>query len=290
MAARAIASATISFGLVSIPVKLYAATEPAAEIHFHWLHEKCGTRVKQQYWCPKDEEIVPRSDLVRGFEFAKDRYVAFSKKELEALEEQATQAIEITEFLPIAAIDPIYYEHAYHLGPAKGGEHAFAMLGVAMKETERAALGRYAARGKQYLVLLRPFEKSLVLQQLHYAEEVREPVDRSVSGKVKEGELRMAKQLIGHIATEEFHPEAYKDEVRDRVRAQIRRKVQGKEITVPEADRGERGKVIDLMEALKASLGEVGREKGKAVGARKPARSVSRGSGRKKRTKRSSAA
>jgi DNA end-binding protein Ku len=254
MATRAIASATISFGLVSIPVKLYSATEPAAEVHFHWLHEKCGTRVQQRYWCPKDEEIVPRSDLVRGYEFAKGRFVAFTKQELKALEEQATQAIEITEFLPIDAIDPIYYEHPYHLGPAKGGEHAFAMLGVAMKETERAALGRYAARGKQYLVLLRPFEKSLVMQQLHYAEEIRPPVDRSVDGKVKEAELRMAKQLIEHIATEEFHPEAYEDEVRDRVRAQIRRRAQGNEITVPEAERGERGRVIDLMEALKASL------------------------------------
>jgi DNA end-binding protein Ku len=290
MAARAIASATISFGLVSIPVKLYAATEPAAEIHFHWLHEKCGTRVKQQYWCPKDEEVVPRSDLVRGFEFAKGRYVAFTQKELEALEEQATQAIEITEFLPITAIDPIYYEHPYHLGPAKGGEHAFATIGVAMKETERAALGRYAARGKQYLVLLRPFAKSLVLQQLRYAEEIRPPIDRSVEGKVKEAELRMAKQLIEHIEAEEFHPEAYKDEVRDRVRAQIRRKVQGKEITVPEAERDERGKVIDLMEALKASLGEAGRGRGKAAVVRKPAKRVSRRGGQKKSTKRSSAA
>jgi DNA end-binding protein Ku len=290
MAARAIASATISFGLVSIPVKLYSATEPAAEIHFHWLHQKCGTRVQQRYWCPKDEEIVPRSDLVRGYEFAKGRFVAFTKKELDALDEQATQAIEITEFLPIEAIDPIYYEHPYHLGPAKGGEHAYAMLGVAMKETGRAALGRYAARGKQYLVLLRPFEKSLVLQQLHYAEEIRPPVDRSVEGKVKEAELRMAKQLIGHIAAEEFHPEAYKDDVRDRIRAQIRRKVQGKEITVPEAERGDRGKVIDLMEALKASLGEVRRGKAEAAGARKPAKRVSRGRTPRKTAQRSSAA
>ncbi len=283
---RAIASATISFGLVSIPVKLHPATEPAAEIHFHWLHEKCGTRVKQQYWCPKDEEVVPRKDLVRGYEFAKGKYVAFSAEELEALEAQATHAIEITEFLPISAIDPVFFERAYYLAPDKGGEKAFAMLGVAMAEAERAALGRYAARGKQYLVLLRPYQKTLVMQQLHYAAEIREPVDDSVGGKVNDAELRLAKQLIGQISAEKFEPEEYEDEVRERVRAQIRRKVQGKEITVPEGS-PERGKVIDLMEALKASLGE-GKGKATSAARRKPAKRVAHR--RKKTAKRSSAA
>jgi len=274
---RAIASATISFGLVSIPVGIYPATEAAAEIRFHWLHEKCGTRVKQQYWCPKDEEVVARKDLVRGYEFAKGKYVAFSKQELEALEEQATHAIDITEFLPISAVDPVYFERAYHLSPGKGGDKAFAMLGAAMTDTGRAALGRYAARGKQYLVLLRPYEKSLVMQQLHYAEEIREPVDDSLGRKVKDAELRLAKQLIDQISSDEFDPDEYEDEVRDRVRAQIRRKVQGKEITVPEGEPERGGKVIDLMEALKASLGQ------------KPAKRAARSS-RRKSAKRKSAA
>jgi DNA end-binding protein Ku len=276
---RAIASATISFGLVSIPVKLYPATEAAADIRFHWLHETCGTRVKQQYYCPKDEEVVARKDLVKGYEFAKGKYVAFSKQELEALEEQATQTIEITEFLPLHAIDPVFFERAYHLGPDKGGAKAFAMLGVAMDESERAALGHYAARGKQYLVLVRPYEKSLVMQQLHYADEIRSPVDHSVGTKVKDSELRLAKQLIGQISAEEFKPEAYEDEVRGRVRAQIRRKVHGKEITVPAGEAEKRGRVIDLMEALKASL-------------RKPAKRAAQDArnSRKKASKRSSAA
>jgi DNA end-binding protein Ku len=287
MAARAISSATISFGLVSIPVKLYPATEAAADIHFHWLHESCGTRVKQQYYCPKDDEVVPRSELVRGFEFAKNRYVAFSEKELEALEEQATQTIEITEFLPIEKVDPVYFERAYHLGPDKGGQKAYAMLGKAMVDTERAAVGRYAARGKQYLVMLRPYEKSLVLQQLHYADEVRPAVDDSLGGKVKDAELKLAKQLIDQISSDRFRPEEYHDEVRERVREQIRRKVEGKEITTPQPETRE-GKVVDLMEALKASLSPHGRRGG--AGERKPAKRATRRGGRKRAAKRSSSA
>ena len=286
MAPRSIASATISFGLVSIPIKLYPATESSAEIHFHWLHESCGTRVQQQYYCPKHEKKVPRAELVKGYEIAKGRYVPFTKEELEALEEQATQAVEITEFLPIDAIDPIYFERPYHLAPGKGAQKAFAMLGKAMADTERAAIGRYAARGKQYLVVVRPYAKTLVMQQLHYAEEIRKPVDDSVSSRVSESELRLAKKLIDQISSDEFKPEGYKDEVRERVRAQIRRKVQGKEITTPTAAAGESGKVIDLMEALKASLGKSAR--GKASNGRsKPAKRAS--SRRRKSAKRSAA-
>ena len=279
---RAIASATISFGLVTIPVNLYAATEAAAEIRFHWLHKKCGTRVKQQYYCPKDEEIVARKDLVKGYEVAKGRYVEFTAEELEALEQQATQSIDIKEFLPIRAVDPVYFERAYHVGPGKGGQKALAMLGKAMAETERAALGQYAARGKEYLVLLRPFRKSLVLQQLHYAEEIR-PAVESIDGKVNESELKLAKQLIDQISTDEFKPDKYEDEVRERVREQIRRKVKGEEIVAPRAPE-KKGEVVDLMDALTKSLASYGK--------RKPARRAARrsGGGRRRTAKRSSAA
>ena len=283
---RAIASATVSFGLVTIPVSLYAATESAAEIRFHWLHRKCGTRVKQQYYCPKDDEVVSRKDLVKGYEFAKGRYVAFTPEELEALEQQSTQAIDIREFVPIGAIDPVYFERAYHVGPGKGGKKALAMLGRAMAESERAALGQYAARGKQYLVCLRVFGDSLVLQQLHYPNEIR-PAVEAIDGKPNASELKLAKQLIDQISTEKFEPEKYEDEVRERVLAQIHRKVKGEEIEVPPAET-RKGEVIDLMKALKASLASHGES-----AERKPTKRAGQraGGGRRRRAaKRSSAA
>jgi len=281
---RAIASATVSFGLVTIPVNIYPATEPRAEIRFHWLHEKCGTRLRQQYYCPKDDEVVSRKEMIKGYEFAKNRYVRFTPEELEALEEQSTQTIEITEFLAIDRVDPIYFERAYHLGPAKNGQRAFAVLGKAMAESERAALGKYAARGKQYLVPLRTFGDSLVLQQLHYADEIR-PAVASFDGKVRESEVKLAKQLIDQITSDRFEPEAYEDEVRKRVRAQIKRKLAGKEITAAPAEQ-RKGKVVDLMEALRASLGSQERRRG---GERKPAKRAAQRS-RRRGARRSSAA
>ena len=154
--ARAIAGATISFGLVSIPVKLYAATQASAGVSFNLLHSKCGTRLKQQYICPRDNEIVGRDDMVKGYEFAKDQYVTFTPEELKSLEEKATQSIDIAEFVPLSAIDPVYFDRPYYLGPEKGGDKAYRLLAEAMRESGRAALARYAARGKQYLVMLRP--------------------------------------------------------------------------------------------------------------------------------------
>jgi DNA end-binding protein Ku len=281
MPARALASATVSFGLVSIPVKLYSATESSAGISFNWLHAKCGTRVKQQYFCPKDEEIVAREDMVKGYEFSKDRYVTFTPEELKALEEEASQTIEITEFVPVSKIDPIYFDKPYFLGFDKGGEKAYRLLATAMDETGRAALGRYAARGKQYLVLLRPLGQGLVLQQLHYADEVRSFADVPTAGgaEVKEGELKLAVQLVDQISSDAFHPEAYEDEVRKRVRELIERKVEGEEITAAPPPAAQGARIIDLMDALKASL------------AKKPAGAAAEttGAGRKpaKRTPRS---
>ena len=281
---RANASATVSFGLVSIPVNLYAAIESRAEVRFHWLHKDCGTRVKQQYYCPKHDEVVSRKDLVRGYEFAKDRYVTFTPEELQALDAESTQMIEITEFVPIEKIDPIYFEHPYHLGPGKGGQRAFAMLGKAMAEMDRAALGQYAARGKQYLVMVRPFADGLVMQQLHYADEIRPAVAMN-NGRVNESELKLAKQLVEQISSNEFNPESYKDEVRERVRKQIQHKVKGQDITTRPTEPSKR-KVVDLMEALKASLSkETGR---KATGGRNTVRRV--GGRRRHHAKRSSAA
>ena len=256
--ARAIAGATISFGLVSIPVRLYPATQSSTAISFNLLHKKCGSRLKQQYVCPRDSEIVTRDDMVKGYEFAKDQYVTFTPDELKALEEKATQSIDIAAFVPLAAIDPIYFERPYYLGPEKGGDKAYLLLAEAMRETGRAALARYAARGKQYLVMLRPSAdgRALVLQELLYADEVRPIAEVPLpGGEVREPELKLAKQLIDQIATETFDPNQFHDEVRERIQADIERKVQGQDISesapVPEPAR-----IIDLMAALKASLGK----------------------------------
>ena len=258
--ARAIAGATISFGLVSIPVRLFPATQSSAAISFNLLHQKCGSRLKQQYVCPRDGDIVSRDEMVKGYEFAKDQYVTFTTEELKSLEEKATQSIDIASFVPLAAIDPIYFERPYYLGPEKGGEKAYLLLAEAMRETGRAALARYAARGKQYLVLLRPTAdgRALILQELLYADEVRPMADVPLpEGEVREPELKLAKQLIDQIAKETFEPTLFHDEVRERIQADIERKVQGQDISEA-APAPEPARIIDLMAALKASLGKAG--------------------------------
>src|SRR5690349_4843463 len=218
MPARAIGTATISFGLVSVPVNLYSSSESKANISFNMLHKKCGTRLKQQYICPKDNEIVTRDQTVKGYEVSKDQYVILTPEELKALEEKATETIDIAEFVPLAKVDREYVEKTYYLGPDKGGDRAYRLLSAALDETGRAALGQYAARGQQHLVLLRPLNGVIVMEQLHYADEVRSTEDVPVpAGEVKAQELMLAKQLIEQTANEEFEPDKYKDTVRERV-------------------------------------------------------------------------
>jgi DNA end-binding protein Ku len=254
MSARPIASATVAFGLVSIPMKIYASGESAAGVHFNMLHKKCGTRLKQQYVCPKDEEIVPRSDIVKGYEFSKDQYVQFTEEELKALQERATQTIDITEFLSTDKVDPVYFETSYYLGPDKGGERAYKLLAEALKQSGRSAVAKYAARGKQYLVLVRPLGPGLVMQQLRYADELR-PISEIPLGdvRIKPAELKLALQIVDQAVSEEFRPEQYSDEVRKRILTQIEKKVEGQEIAA-EPERAPQAQVIDLMAALKASL------------------------------------
>ncbi|HET9762155.1 MAG TPA: Ku protein, partial [Casimicrobiaceae bacterium] len=222
MAARSIASLTISFGLVSIPVKLYSATESSKAISFNMLHKACGSRLKQQYLCVKEEVPVAREDMVKGYEFAKDQYVLFSPEELKALEEAGTGMAEITEFVPLASIDPVYFDKAYYLGPDKGGAKPYALLAKALRESGRCALGRWAARGKQYIVMIRPVEDGLVMQQLLYAGEVRSIRDIEIPPtEVKDVELKLAKQLIDAQTSETFDPAQYTDEVAARIEAAV---------------------------------------------------------------------
>jgi DNA end-binding protein Ku len=254
MPARSIGTATISFGLVSVPVQVYSSAESKASVSFNMLHKKCGTRLKQQYTCPKDNELVTREDTAKGYEFAKDQYVVFSAEELKALEEKATSMIDVIEFVPLTQVDREYLEKVYYLGPDKGGDRAYRLLAEALKQTGRAGLGQYAARGQQHMVLLRPLNGVLVMEQLHYADEVRATSEVPVpAGEVKATELALAKQLIEQTANDSFQPEKYRDNVRDRVLEAIQRKIDGQDITADASPDGG-GKIIDLMEALKASL------------------------------------
>ena len=265
MPARSIGTGTLSFGMVSIPIRMYSAGESSSAVSFNLLHAKCKSRMKQQYVCPKDNEVVPRDQMVKGYQFSKDQYVAFTKEELKAMEQEAEKAIEITEFIPASAIDPVYFDHPYYLGPEKGGEKAYRLLNEAMKKTGRSALAKWAARGKQHLVLIRPADKGLVMQQLLYADEVR-PISEVPVGdaELTDSELQLAEQLIAQIASDEFHPEHYEDDVKKRYLAAIQKKIEGQEITAaPEAPKAQ---IIDLMEALKASL--AAKDKAQAEAAR----------------------
>src|SRR5213594_424540 len=257
MAARSIATLTVSFGMVSIPVKLFSATEASRAISFNLLHKTCGSRLKQQYICVKEEVPVAREDMAKGYEFEKDQYVMFSPEELKALEEAGTHTADIAEFVPVESIDPVYFDKAYYLAPDKGGAKPYALLARALRESGRCALGRWAARGKQYIVMIRPVEdlvEGLVMQQLLYAGEVRSIRDVDIpKTDVKPAELKLAQQLIEQQASDKFDPGAYADEVRARIEAAVQKKVEGQEFTM--AEQPETGaQVIDLMEALRASL------------------------------------
>ncbi|HWP60449.1 MAG TPA: Ku protein [Candidatus Acidoferrales bacterium] len=254
MAARSIGSGTISFGLISIPVRLYPATSSKA-IAFHYLHAKCGARIRQQHFCPVCNEVVERADLVRGFEFSKDQYVRFTEEELKALEEQVTRVIDLSEFVPLGQIDPIYFDRGYYLGPDKGGEKAYQLLAEAMEKTQRVALAQFVMRGKSNLVLIRSFQGGLMMHTMYYADEVRDfaEIDRGQSARVREGELELAVRLIDELSSAEFKPEKYRDEYRVKVLDAVNLKVEGKEVTLA-APEPQRGQVIDLMEALKQSL------------------------------------
>ncbi len=255
MSARPIASSTISFGLVSLPVKLYARSESSAKIRFNWINRETGARVKQQYVDVGSGDVVPREKMVKGYEIAKDQYVTFEPDELKALEAQSTELIEIAEFVSAEAVDRTYVDRAYYLGPGQGGGRAYRLLSAALADVGVVAIARYSARGKQYLTMIRPKDCGLVLEQLLYGEEVRsfDDVPRE-DGVVDEAELALAKQLVANATVEAFDPSRYKDEVRERVQALIDRKIEGEQITVAPQERPET-RIIDLMEALKASLG-----------------------------------
>ena len=255
MAARSIASLTLSFGLVSIPVKLYSATESSGAVKFNLL-AKDGSRLKQQYISEKDQAVVPRSDMVKGYEFEKDRFVLFTAEELKALEESSSPSIEILSFIPAKSVDPLFYDKAYLLAPDKRGGKPYALLTEAMRQSGRCALAKWAWKAKQYVVQVRPAEDGLVLQQLLYAAEVRSHKDLDIEPvEVSQGELQLALQLIDQISTDSYDPTQYVDEEKKRILAAIDDKIAGKQVVASTHEEATgTAQVIDLMEALRASL------------------------------------
>jgi DNA end-binding protein Ku len=274
VAARAIGSGTISFGLVNIPVRLYAAAESAARISFHQVHDKCKSRIKQQLWCPVDNEVVSRDHLVKGYEFARDQYVLFTLEELKALEEASTKAMEITEFVPLSSVDPLYFDNGWYLGPDKGADRPYRLLSQALEQSQHAAIAKYSTRGREELVLIRPYQRALVMQALRYADELRRVSEVLVGeGEVKPAELQLAKQFIDQLSTDTFDAGKYEDTYRKKLQAVIDAKIAGEPVTIALAE-PPRIQVIDLMEALKASLA-------KRAGAPAAAASAAHGSAHK---------
>ena len=253
---RPLAALTISFGLVAIPVKLYSATVASEHISFNLLRKKDGSRVKQQYLAVKDGKPVDRSEMTKGYEFAKDQYVMFSPAELKALEDTTTRSIDIEQFVPLDSVDPVYFDETYYLAPDKGGAKPYSLLASALSKSKQGAVGRWVSRGKEHIVLIRPLGAGLAMHQLHFQAQVRDIKDLGVeSTKVSDSELKLADQLIDQLSAKRFDPNHYVDEFHDRVEAAIQKKVQGKEISLAEhPEPANRGNVIDLMQALRASL------------------------------------
>ncbi|WP_207004651.1 non-homologous end joining protein Ku [Trinickia mobilis] len=268
MPARSIASLSLSFGLVSIPVKLYPATESASDVKFNLLAPD-GSRVKQQYISESTGAVVERSSMKKGYEFEKDKYVVFTGDELKALEEAASHVVEILAFIPEKAIDPVYYDKAYYIAPDKRGGKPYGLLQQALAESGRCALAKWAFKGKTRIVQVRPNEDGLVFQQLLFADEVRSLKDLSVEHvQVTDAELKLALQIIEQGAEDSYDPSAYEDEEKKRILAAIDRKIEGKEVVSAESEEvASSGEVIDLMEALRASL--KGGAKAKATAAPK---------------------
>lgn len=258
MASRPIGNGNISFGLVSIPVKLFSATS-SKSVSFNLLHAKDQSRIQQKIYCPVDDAIIDRSELVRGFQVEKGRYVTFTDDELKDLEARGDHSIEITEFVPLSEVDPVYFEESYYLAAEPASAKAYRLLAEAMESSKRVALGRYTMRGKEHLVLLRPYAKGLILHTLYYADEVKtvDEFDRAVNESVKENELTLAKKLIDELTQKKFDPSQYSDTYRERVTEAAHKKAEGEQITEAPKEQ-KRGQVIDLMAALKASLNKRG--------------------------------
>jgi DNA end-binding protein Ku len=259
MALRPIRNATISFGLVNIPVRFYTATK-SEDVHFNMLHESCGSRVNRKWWCPEHENLVEQGELIRGYPIAKNQYVTFTDAEIDALETDDNRALDITEFLDLDQIDPVFFEKAYFLGPAAGGGKTYKLLAEAMKKEHKVALARMVQGNKEHLVIVRPFQNGLVLHTMFYADEVRDFGAIEMEDAVlRDKEIKLAEMLIDELTEKKFNPLQYKDDYRERLMDRIKAKSEGETIIHEERDEDKSGEVIDIMEALRRSLEGAGR-------------------------------
>jgi DNA end-binding protein Ku len=274
--------------LVAIPVKLYSATVASERISFNLLRQSDGSRVKQQYIAVNDGKIVERSEMVKGYEFAKDQYVMFSPEELKALEDTTTHAIDVGQFVPLETVDPVYFDGTYYLAPDKGGAKPYNLLATALRKTRQAAVGRWISRGKEHIIVVRAMEGGLAMHQLHFKAEVRALKDLGIdTAPVSDGELKLAQQLIEHLTAKKFDPNEFADEHKARVEAAIQKKVEGKEVSIaegPVAATG--GNVIDLMEALRASIDARGAKSSELKERKAPKRAAAAASSTRKTARR----
>jgi DNA end-binding protein Ku len=261
MPSRAISRSSISFGLVSIPVEVFPATA-SKSVHFNLLHAKDNSRIQEKIYCASEEKPIDRSELVHGFPIQKGKYVTFTNEELKKLESGAGHEIEIIEFIPISEVDPVYFASAYLLGCGSGAAKAYRLLNAAMTKSERAALAKFVMRSKEHLVLIRPYRDVLMLHTMHYADEIRpaEEIDHGAQSSVGEAELKLAERLISDLSKDKFDADKFEDTYRQKILEIAKQKAAGQEISLPSAPR--RGKVIDLMSALKDSLKSRGKKDG----------------------------
>ena len=275
--ARAIWSGSIGFGMVSIPVKLFGATE-SKDISFNLLHATCGTRLKQLRWCPTDEREVPWSETVRGYEYAKDQYVTLTEEDFEKLPLPSKHTIELSAFVKEDEIDPVYYERSYHLAPDERGEKAYALLIRTLEKKGLTAIATITIRKKEQLCALRPREGVLMLETLFYPDEVREQPEMDLDKvKITDRELDMAFALID-LLRKPFDPEEYKDQYREALTQVIDAKLEGREVV--ESPAPKESKVIDLADALRRSVEAAKKSKPKRA-ARPRSRPAARRAARK---------
>ncbi len=255
MALRPLRNATITFGLVNIPVRMYTATK-SEDVHFNLLHQPCGSRVNRKWWCPEHEEMISAEELIRGYQIAKNQYVTLTDEEMEVLETDENRSLDITEFVDLGQIDPVFFEKTYYLGPAPGGGKTYSLLAQAMKKQNKVAFARWVMGHREHLVLLRPYEDGLVLHTMYYADEVRDfsAVEKDSGAEVKEQEIALAEMLIDELTETRFDPLAYKDEYRERLMDKIRAKSEGATIIARAPEEDKAAEVVDIMEALRRSL------------------------------------
>lgn len=260
--AHKLETAHISFGLVTIPVGIYSAIDEQ-DIHFNQLHAACGSRIKQQRFCPVCKRDVNYDELVKGYEISKDQYVRISQSDLDQLQASESDAMQILEFVPLGAVDPIYFESTYYLGSEKQGEKAYLLLAQAMADMKRVALAKFVWRGKDSLYVIRSVQGRLLLHRMHYQDEIRELEVRPQSDqKPGAAELKLATQLIESISSETFDAKAYHDEYRQRVLELIEQKSKGKTLKLSPKAAQRATEVVDLMQRLKESVAQTVQKKG----------------------------